>query len=174
MSPSTTSSYGNEPTAPPDLQGRGRAWKVRGTSVTEENASIGADWLVHAPHGHPLWPWYAISGIHLRPLPIKGPPHLQFPGATHEIMFLALNPEKPLPSIDDWHGMAWLEPIDLAHQVIVQSDEKAVELVELVVRHIVIDGANPDQDFRAYWRSAINQTAEHLRFDGHPGAEAPE
>ena len=159
-------SYGNAPTREPDISGAGRAWRVTAKDP-EEHAGIGADWLVHAPFAHPFWWWYAVSAIHLRPLPGKGPAHIRFPGATHEILFVALNPEKPLPDISAWQGPAYLTPIDLEHQFIVQDDEKAREITDLVVAHIC-EGVSPDQDFRAYWRDVINRTAEHARLGGHP------
>jgi hypothetical protein len=165
--------YGNEPTKPPDiggiaLGGSGRAWKIATTDpeILEENvdwnAGVGS-YLVHAPHGHPYWYWYCVGCVHLRDIPGQSrPPRRDFPEATHEMMFLALNPEAPIPDVDDWQGMRHLSPVDLEHQFQVNSDEEAAELTELVVRHICA-GQSPDQDFRTYWRGMIDETAERIR-----------
>lgn len=163
-------SYGNLPTTEPDHQGLGCAWKIPMTRKEEKPdwAATVSMWLVSAPYAHPFWWWYAVTCISLRDIPGVPPATVQFPGATHEIMFVALNPERPIPDLADWQGMSHLEPLDLVHQFIVGSDEDAEKLTEVVVKHIVA-GNSPDQDHRSYWRDAINLTAEHLRLDGHPG-----
>lgn len=163
-------SYGNEPTRPPDHQGAGRAWRIQHDvepDVPDHQAGVGS-WLVYAPYGHPLWYWYCVGGVHLRPIEGVKPATIQFPGATHEILFCALSPERPLPSLDDWKEAAFLQPLDLTHQFIVPDDIAAAELTELVVRHIVA-GNSPDQDYRSYWRDVIDKTAEHQRLGKHPG-----
>lgn len=168
--------YGNEPTTEPDLAGVGRAWKLDldlyrdGPNMMPDHEGTVAWWLVHAPGAHPFWSWYVVGTVHLRE--IEGQtrrPHLQFPGASHEILFVALNPEHPLPSLDAWADIQFLEPLDLVEQFIVSDDDAAAELTELVVKHIV-DGMSPDQDHRQYWAGAIARTAEHIRLGGHPDA----
>lgn len=163
-------SYGNEPTKVPDIAGEGgRAWRIPLEAVVDKrpNASVGSDWLVHAPGSHPLWWWYMIGVVHLRPTAGK-PAKVAFPGATHELMFIAISPEYPLPDVDRWEKMHHLEPLDLAEQFIVTDDAQACELGDLIVKHIVFEGASPDQDHRAYWKVAVANTAEHLRLGGHP------
>lgn len=163
-------SYGNEPTKAPDIKGMGRAWRVTATPEAEfTSATVGSDWLVHAPYGHPFWWWYAVSVVHLRPLPGMPPPNMVREDATHEIMFLALDPSHPLPDVDNWAAMKYLTPPDLAWQFIVDRDEQAKELGDLVVRHIC-DGQSPDQDFRTYWHGAIENTVEHICTGGHRGS----
>jgi hypothetical protein len=163
--------YGNEPTREPDVIGRWRAWRVAVDRASpdwapDHEADCGS-WLVDAPGAHPFWWWYVVGCVHLRPMEGVKAPHVQFPGATHEILFCALSPEKPLPSLDDWKGMAFLEPLDLVHQVIVPSDDDARNLTEMIVRHMV-GGRSPDSDWRSYWQTLINTSAEHLRLGGHP------
>lgn len=179
--------YGNEPTTEPDFQEavkvrnlgdiasgkerieerQWRAWAVPIKADEAGHATVG-QWLVEAPGAHPFWWWYCVGVVHLRPVEGMPPPVIRFPGASHEIMFVALNPEKPLPDLDDWKGMSPLHPIDLEHQFIVPDDEAARELGELAVR-FMLRGNSPDQDFRQYWRDVINNTAEHSRLGGHPG-----
>jgi hypothetical protein len=167
-------SYGNEPAKAPDIEGIGKAWKVPRTSAHDEVADWGGDcgqWLVYdGTRAHPFWWWYVVGCVHLRPLEGQSkPPVVDFPGATHEIMFLALNPEVPLPDLGDWQGASFLQPADLVRQFIVNDDLQARELCELVVRHIC-DGHSPDVDFRHYWEAAIDSSAEHARLGGHPDA----
>lgn len=178
MTAGKPSSYGNEPTVSPDLEGYGRAWRIEPPASTPEHqkqAGCG-QWLVHAPHGHPFWPWYTVQAVHLRPLDGQPPAKVQFPGATHEWLVVALNPEEPLPDVTNWGApgtppMRHMEPIDQCVQFIVADDDQARELVELTVKHILLDGVSPDQDFRSYWERAIANTAEHIRLGGHPDRE---
>jgi hypothetical protein len=168
--------YENQPARDPDLAGMGRAcaWRIEPPEDAPPHAGVG-QWLVHAPHSHPWWPWYAVQAVHLRAVEGKPAAHLQFPGATHEWLVLALNPEEPLPDIDRWGAdgtppMRHLEPVDQCVQFIVADDEQASELVELTVRHI-LEGVSCDQDFRGYWQRAVATTAEHVRLGGHPEQE---
>lgn len=169
--------YSNQPTAAPDLEGYGRAWKVEcPDALAHQREAACGQWLVHAPHGHPWWPWYAVQAVHLRPLEGQPPAALQFPGASHELLVVALDPDKPLPEVKRWGSpdtppMCHLEPVDQCVQFIVADDDQARQVCELVVRHIVLDGQSPDQDFRAYWASGIANTAEHVRLGGHPDRE---
>lgn len=168
-------SYGNEPTAKPRFQlGGRRAWPIApvnrdGPNWRPEFEATVSFWLVCAPSSHPWWWWYVVSVIHLRQIPGTPPVHFQFPGATHEVLFLALSPEHPLPDVEDWKAMQYLTPPDLVHQVILPDDDGARELCELVVKGIVCLEMNPDVDNRSTWRSSLDQTAEHVRLGGHPG-----
>jgi hypothetical protein len=165
-------SYGNEPTRIPDLAGDDRrAWRVPVDNAPEGHAGVGCDWLVHRPGAHPLWWWYMVAIVHLRPLHDLDRPAIQFPGATHEALIVSLDPEHELPDLDTWGPAHMLQPPDLAAQFIVNSDAQAAEVGDLLVTHIVIDGQSPDSDHRSYWTEAVENTAEHLRLGGHPPAE---
>jgi hypothetical protein len=117
-----------------------------------------------------------VQVVHLRQLEGQPLAKLQFPGASHELLVLALNPDEPLPDVKRWGSpgtplMKWLEPVDQCVQFIVADDDQARSVCEMAVRHIVLHGQSPDQDFRNYWASAIANTAEHARLGGHPDRE---
>ena len=132
-------------------------------------------WIVHAPGAHPFWTYWAVSIVHLRPIAGAKPPHKKFPGATHEFMILALNPDKPLPSLDVPSTGKWplyfLEPFDVVEQFEAATDAIANEIGELAVRAIVAGKASPDQDYRSWWAEAIRETAEHYRSGKHAARE---
>jgi hypothetical protein len=172
----------------PDIGGVAQAWRVRTSQASEdgharswgyESASVGSDWIVHGPY-HLLWQWWYVSTIHLRDDLDGAPPaHVRFPGASHEIMCMTLNPDpkdgRPkIPDLDklergDAEGglPGFLSPPDFAVQFIVADDVQARDLGDHVVRHICA-GQSCDSDFRSYWESVIAKTAEHFRLDGHP------
>lgn len=152
----------------------GEAWLIRmgppGTRGSVDVDAALAGWIVRAPHAHPLWRYWMLSVVHLRPLEGGKPPQLRFPEATHEIVIVALNPEHPLPPLD--HAPGWpvhyLTPIDVCEQMVVPNDAVAVEIAGLCVRAIC-DGASPDQDHRRWWAHTIGATAAHYR-EGRHGA----
>lgn len=157
--------YENEPTDFPDVKSVGEAWKIE--TDTPHPANCGA-YLVKTPgYGHPLWWYYQVHCIHLRDVPGEEPAKIRMKGATHEIMFIALNPKDALPPIKGWGNASWLFPIDIEHQFAVRNDQQAKKLLNSVVKHIC-EGHSPDQGYREYWSQVIDNTAEHLAFGGHP------
>lgn len=155
------------PKREPDVEGPGgRAWAVK-TKSKRKHGGV-AHFLVHAVNGNPFWNWYVVSVVHLRAEEGLPQPHIQFPGASHELLMAALNPEEKIPDIDNWKGMSHLEPIDQCVQFIVNNDEQAKSLCDDVIRAIVVGGISPDQDFRSWWKQSVNQTAEHYRLGEHP------
>lgn len=164
----TPPDYKNKPRTTPHLQGpTGAAW--RKTAMRETNV---ANWIVYVPMAHPFWNWYLVSCVHLRPDPAEPdkPPYISFPGATHEFLFMALNPEEPLPSLGPKADAQYLTPVDLATQGILQDDQAATRVLELCVRAMVERGISPDQDNRSWWERAIQATCEHERLGEHPDA----
>lgn len=172
---------------PPDFEGVARAWRIRAGDATERghadswghgSAGVGADFLIHGPY-HPFWNWWYVSIIHLRPIESAPPPHVHFPGATHEVLCLSLDPEprngrpafpdlERIESGDVEHGLpGFLQPADWVVQVVLPSDEEARRLGDLIARHICA-GQSCDSDFRGYWERTLATTAEHLRLGGHP------
>jgi DNA-binding IclR family transcriptional regulator len=73
-------------------------------------------------------------------------------GATHEVMVIALDAEKPRePSISKGRAAAFLTPLNFVGQFIADNDAAAMERVEADVRDIVEGLLNPDTDSRAAW-----------------------
>lgn len=166
--------YGNEPQRPPDIGGQGgRAWRLEAKPVGQR-ARADMDgtlttWMVNAPQSHPIWTWYLISAIHLRDIPGVKPAIVVKPGNTHEIMFFALNPEKPLPGlvVDETFKPSLLRPYDLVHQFPAANDAIADEILMLVIRTIADGLIMPDVDNRRAWERAIDDTARHYATGKH-------
>ena len=130
-----------------------------------------ATWFLHCPGQSPAWSNYLLSVVHLRPIPDGSPPALQFPGATHEVMVVALNPEKN-PKANDTETWYHLTPVNVAVQLVLESDEQAVELLYLAAR-AVVSGLLPAEPALAGakepWQSTLVNTAAHMRGLEHPG-----
>lgn len=166
---------GTSITEAPTLTGAfGTAWRVRLQPVgqrerPDHDGTVGA-FIVRAPNAHPLWDHYAINVMHLRPIEGVKPAHITSPGATHELMILALNPEEPLPpSLDagpSWK-LSFLRPIDVVTQFKAADDVVADEILELAIAAIVNGQISPDQDYRSRWTEAIVTTAEHFAAGKH-------
>lgn len=147
----------------------GRAWRVEMRPPGQRGKS---DWdgtvglfIVNAPGMHPCWEYWVVSLIHLRPIAGVKPAHIDLPGATHEFMIVALDPEQPLPGlvVDEQWQPKWLRPIDVIEQFTAANDAVADRILELAVQAIVAGVASPDQGYRAWWKAAIAETSRALR-----------
>lgn len=165
----------------PDLVGvHGRAWRIPMATLGKRGRpdldGTVDGWLLHAPGAHPLWAYWTICTIHLRPITGVKAAHTRLPGATHELMVVALNPDVPLPRLDavgrGQASFSFLTPIDVVEQFIVTDDAQAAQVCELAVRACVDGFASPDQDWRRWWTGAIAETARHLRDGRHPQVRA--
>lgn len=107
-----------------------------------------ASWLVHAPAAHPAWHSYSIYCISLRDVPGFPPAVIHLPGATHEVMVLALNPDFPM-AVDE--QPRHLTPSNFHGQFIEPSDEAAAARIRAVVQEVVDGVLSPDTDFRQQW-----------------------
>jgi hypothetical protein len=155
----------------PDAKGiAGRAWNLSGTSAKTpaQTASI-AGWLVNVRGAHPMWEWWMVSVVHLRPIEGAPPAQKKYPTAEYEFMIFSINPEKcpePDPAKAD-DGYPHLVPIDVVEQFHGVSDKQAARICEDAVRAIVRGLISPDQDYRSAWNRAIQVTAEHFRSGAH-------
>jgi len=148
----------DEVTRQPDIATEfGRAWRVDLERAREtlgggrEDATVEV-WVVEAPWAHPCWRSYAISLVHLRPLPGFSPPLLYQRGVTHELLVWALNPDHPrLPTIDGSARFYRLEPRNFGAQIIEPSDEAARARVRSAVEEICSGTLSPDTDFIREW-----------------------
>jgi hypothetical protein len=125
----------------PDFTGRcGSATRINITALSTraQGASLAA-WLLHLPGQHPLWDYYELAVIHLRPIDGTPPPVLYEPDAEYEVIMLALNPEFQ-PDPDDPGTLHHLTPINYTLQFKGVTDAGAVEAVERVARRFVEGG----------------------------------
>lgn len=147
-----------------------QGWRVslpETLSRPDQAATIGS-WLLECPGAHAFWSRWGVSMIHLRDIPGVKPAYIRVPGATHELMAFALNPEaKNDPDdIDTWR---LLTPADLEHQLVLPCDADAIEVLDLYVRRAMEGDVSPDSDFRQFWHKTLDATAQHYK-EGKHGA----
>lgn len=155
------------------------AWKQTPNERSDYPADRGT-WLVYCPGGHPFWSWWVISLVSLIDIPGQPPAHFQYPGATHELLIMALSPEKEWSSIwkricvlqpgDERPLLPLLIPLDLVHQFTVPNDASAIALQGILVERCMLGDISPDSDYASLWRRIIDATAADFR--GAHGAQA--
>jgi hypothetical protein len=154
---------------------RGTAKEVlpdQGEWATVDMSATIATWFLDCPGQSPAWRHYLLSVVHLRP--IEGQSHepvFQFPGATHEVMVVALDPDRK-PSPADSETWFHLTPVNVAQQLVLEDDEQAKELLHLAAR-AVVSGILPAEPALAGakepWQTTLVNTAAHMRGLEHPG-----
>lgn len=111
-----------------------------------------AIFIIEASWAHPFWHSYVIFLIHLRGIIDGQPAAIHLPGATHEFMLFALNPDKPRePIISEGEPVAYLTPANFGAQFIAENDAAALNRMEQTVQLICDGNLSPDTDFRGAW-----------------------
>lgn len=122
-----------------------------------------ATWFLDCPGQSPAWRHYVLSIIHLRPIQGVKPAVIARPGATHEIILVALDPQSnPIPSdVETW---THLRPLNFVGQLTLPSDDQAKIVVETLAK-AVIDGilwAEPPLSGQVEpWESQLRQLEAH-------------
>lgn len=147
----------------------GSATEVVIDAPGSDNDATVACWLLHCPGQSPAWAHYLLSAVHLRAVVGGHEAEVRVPGATHEVLLLALDPEKsPVP--DNPASWAWLLPLNVQEQVQLGSDDQAADLVESCVR-AMLAGNLPAEPALAGavepWRTVLVKTAAHARGEEH-------
>jgi hypothetical protein len=165
---------GTSITDTPTFMGRGgTAWRLRLRPLGERGRpdfdGTVDGFIVRVPGAHVLWDHWMVSLIHLRPIAGVKPAHLSESDVTHEFMIVALDPDQPLPAldVDATFTPKWLRPIDVMEQFAAADDAVAAQILEDAVRAMVDGVASPDQDWRAWWKRAIADTAQHYADGTH-------
>jgi hypothetical protein len=164
------------PVAAPNYIGpQGKAWHcdlvtIREKFLNPHDCTITA-WIVYAPWAHPLWHSYLVSLIHLRSAPGIPDPLIHLPGATHELMLHACDPNFPLDITEPVH---FLTPANFVAQFIATSDAAAIGRVEGDVRDICAGKLNPDTDALRQWiaRYGDNGLKPEFRLGSQPAGHA--
>lgn len=158
----------------PDLTGVARAWRIRINEALKrrhrdewgyDDAGI-AVWFVNGPY-HPVWSWWMVQVIHLRPIEGAPPAHRKYPEAEYEFGIYSLDPAME-PDIDALERgdpkpcFRFLTPPDAIVQFHGITDDQALGVGEAAIQAIVA-GASPDSDFRSWWERYIAGTVEHYR-----------
>lgn len=134
-------------------------------------------WLITAPAYHPAWSQYLLAVVRLRDLPGWPPPKRQFPGATHELLVVTLDPrdgpydETVAARYAERGDLPVLTPVNVAHQI-EGTDGEAAELAQLaawgvVNGHLEPESSNGAERIRAGWKSSLVKTLAHIRNEAH-------
>jgi|SRR5690348_13289293 hypothetical protein len=129
-------------------------------SCPDVTANLG-NWFLTCPR-QALWDSYVLSLIHLRAIAGARAPVITVPGATHELMLLALDPEcRPVAmNVDTWR---YLRPFNVVEQFSVKTDEDALDLLADAAR-AVLNGelwAEPPLSNQVEpWRQWVRKRAE--------------
>jgi hypothetical protein len=94
-----------------------------------------AMWFLDCPGQSSGWRHYHLAIIHLRPIEGVKPAIIRSPGATHEVMLLALDP-KPSPSPTNAKSWQYLSPYNYIGQLALPSDEEAKRGLEAMARGV--------------------------------------
>lgn len=157
----------------------GRAASVPLPDVPEAAESL-CTWLVTAPGYHPLWTQYLMPVVRLRDIEGFPPPERQFPGATHELIVVALNPEHGPYTPENLQRymtgpeagrLPYLTPVNIVHQI-EGSDDEARILAAYAARGITAGVLEPETSngsarIRAEWKSSLVKTLAHIRGEAH-------
>lgn len=151
----------------------GTAVRIPRENWPEKMAQL-STWIITAPCWHIFWSQYLITVVSLATFPDIDPPHLQFPGATHELIVLTLNPDHgpyDARACTPENPVTFMPPHNVCEQF-VTTDERAIEVCDLLAR-AVIDGLmcpetiEDPQGVQAAWRQSISVTLDHFRDPSH-------
>lgn len=130
----------------------GNAYVLNLNAADMRSDEVASAWayaiIVNCPISHPWWPTCTLSIYSLGDVPGLPPAKIYLPGATHEIMLLALNPEKEV-HVD--RPVSMLYPANFAAQMICRDDDEALEVIEKTARDCCDGILNPDTDGRQRW-----------------------
>jgi len=142
-------------TTPPTIETEyARIWHITPLDQETPKRLLGTGlWLIEAPWAHPFWHSYALSLINLAVVPPDAPypPIIYLPGATHEMVLLALDPESPRQPMIDGLDFRLLTPANFAAQMIMPDDAAAIANVERALGLIADGQLSPDTDFIRDW-----------------------
>ncbi|MGW1039347.1 hypothetical protein [Streptomyces sp. NPDC002547] len=155
-------------TEPDELSGPyGTAHRIPPANYTANLAALDG-WIITAPSWHPVWSQYLLDVISLDDTPGLPPARKYFPGATHELMVVVLNPDHgpyDARTFGAPDGLSFLAPVNIGEQF-TGTDEQARRLSFLSAQAVVAGllcpetGDAPDR-VRASWRASIHQTLTH-------------
>lgn len=153
----------------PTLTGPGgKAWELDMPAIlrrmgadADRSCAVGC-WIVEAPWAHPMWHSYVISVVHLRPMPKLPAPIIHVPGATHEIVVDALDPDYSRTLAITEGKICRMTPTNFAAQFIEPNatpelqDAAAKARGLASVEAILAGDLSPDTDFIKMWVARFN------------------
>lgn len=114
-----------------------------------------SSWIVRANYAHPIWSHYWIGCVALRNVEGWPPADIYLPGATHEVMVYALNPDHE-PEVDGVPRL--LHPANFHGQFIEPDDKAAAMRVRAAVNEVIEARLNPDTDNLRGWVRAFSDS----------------
>lgn len=134
----------------PTLEGERdtKAWRIDVASLPDKLACVGY-WIVQAPWAHPCWNSYLVMMAHLREQAGVPTAYKINEQMTHECLVYALHPDEVCDPLT--RRVSILEPVNIALQMMRQSDEDAAQWLADRVADIVRGTLSPDSDFRKAW-----------------------
>lgn len=167
-----------QPVGPDQLAGpHGTAVRIPRTHYTDKPAILDA-FIITAPGWHPLWSQYLLALItlaDLADLPGTPPAVLDHPDNTHQIITMAMDPDRGPYTLDHaaQRRLSYLRPGNIGAQF-TATDQQALELLPLCAQAVISGHLNPETSdapdrIRATWAQSIQQTLDHDR-DRHHGA----
>lgn len=150
----------------------GRAEQVPLPDIAEAAETV-CTWLLTAPHASPAWSQYMLGVVRLRDnIPGFPPPNLHFPGATHELDVVALDPRRGTQTAATMQGhqrdgtLPYLTPVNVIHQL-EGSDSEALRLAAYAARAVVHGHLTPEPDGPSQWKASLVKTLAHIRGEVH-------
>ena len=149
-----------------------QAWFEESPAILGERA-WGMTWGINAPGYHPLWHQYLLFLYDLT-TPLKQASKIYLPGATHEMILYAVDPDKPLPQPPEKLmpenntsvRFGILTPANYGYQFRASNNATAQQRIQKLVDHIVQGTLSPDTDFRTHWDSVLFPDAYPLVRNG--------
>jgi hypothetical protein len=130
----------------------------------DQTASLRA-WVLTCPGQSPAWSQFMLTVVHLRPIEGVRPATLHFPGAGHEFLLVALNPQHPVHGNGDLAGH--LTPVNVCVQEAGLTDDQAVAICDGLAA-MVVSGQLPAEPAlsggaQEPYKRVIRASAQHLR-----------
>jgi hypothetical protein len=134
-------------------------------------------WLIASAQFHVWWRQWLVACVDLAPNNVHHPAALHFPGATHEVIIVAVNPDHPVTPADTTAAgfqLQFLTPINLAAQF-EASDEEMRRVVAYMCWSISEGHHTPepplshgiDSEWGQGWLASITKTLAHVRGEVH-------
>lgn len=150
----------------PFAKGVASSWEMKTKPQNVDQTACIGGFMIHGPF-HPFWNMWSVSVVHLRDIEGGTKVNRKDPENTHEFQIVSIDSAKQEnfdPHAEELKvPILMLSPPDLIHQVQLDSDIQAREILELMVKTICEKGVSPDSDLRPVWKILIDGTIEHIR-----------
>lgn len=131
-------------------------------------------WLLTAPYASPAWSQYNLVVVRLRDdAPGFPPPARHFPGSTHELLVVALDPDHgpyTAENMSRFHdgSLPFLTPVNVVHQL-EGTDDEASMLAAYAAWGVTAGVLSPEPAVPrpSDWDIALVKTLAHIRGEQH-------